>query len=130
MKEFNLRILTNSRKVYEGKVKKLTTTDSQGEMGIYANHSNYVTALVPCKTVFEGQNGKVNELFTSTGIMSISKDVVTLLCDSAEFKDEIDKSRAEESKKRAEKRLKDRSKDVDLKRAEISLKRSLARLSI
>lgn len=130
MKEFNLRILTNSRKVYEGKVTKMMTTDAQGQIGIYANHSSYVTSLVPAKTIFEDQNGKVNELFTSTGIMSISKNLVTMLCDSAEFKDEIDKSRAEESKIRAEKRLNERNEEIDLKRAEMSLKRALARINI
>lgn len=130
MKEFNLRILTNSRKIYEGKATKLTTTDSSGQMGIYANHSSYVTTLVPCKTSFQDPNGKVNELFTSTGIMNISKDEIIMLCDSAELKEEIDKNRAEESKKRAEKRLSERSKDVDLKRAEMSLKRAIARINI
>ena len=53
-----------------------------------------------------------------------------MLCDSAEFKEEIDKTRAENAKKRAEKRLKEHDKTVDLKRAELALKRSLARIKI
>lgn len=61
--------------------------------------------------------------------MEVRPDKVTILAESAERPEDIDRARAEQSKSRAEQRLSNDS-DVDKKRAKASLKRAETRLSI
>jgi len=130
MKNFKLRILTNDSNVFEGEVVKLFTEDSDGKFEILANHSSLITMIIPCKTRFQSENGEEKILFISKGILKIHNKEVEILCESSEFKEEIDKDRAKKAKERAEKRLTEKSKDIDIKRAKAALLRAEIRLSI
>lgn len=130
MKNFKLRILTNDRNVFEGQVVKLITEDNDGKFGILANHSSLITMIKSCKTRFQSENGEEKILFTSKGILKIHNNQVEILCESSEFKEEIDIDRAKKAKERAEKRLTKKSEDSDMKRAKAALLRAKMRLSI
>lgn len=130
MKKFQLSIISNDKSLYEGEAVELITEDVNGKIGILANHFPYITFLVPCKTIFVTKNQEKKELFTSTGMLIIDKNMVSILCKSAEFKDEIDKGRAEKARERAEKRLKEKEEKIDIKRAEEALLRAMVRLKI
>lgn len=55
---------------------------------------------------------------------------MTILAESAEYRQDIDVERATEAKERAEKRLAAKAADTDLVRAEVALKRAVHRLKI
>lgn len=57
-------------------------------------------------------------------------DHVTILAQTAETSEEIDKERALAAKRRAEERLQKQSPDIDIVRAELALKRAINRLEI
>ena len=62
--------------------------------------------------------------------MEVLNNHVTMLAESAERPEEIDRARAESAKERAAKRLAERKADIDLERAKIALARSLNRLKV
>jgi len=130
MKKFRLRILTNGSNVFDGEVVQLITEDNDGMIEILANHSSLITMIIPCKTRFKSENGESRILFTSKGILKIHNNKVEILCESSEFKEEIDIDRAKKAKERAEKRLTEKSEDIDIKRAEAALLRANMRLII
>lgn len=130
MKKFKLRVLTNDRNVFDGEVVKLITEDNDGKFGILADHSSYITMIKACKTRFQSENGEEKILFTSKGILKIHNNQVEILCESSEFKEEIDIDRAKKAKERAEKRLTEKNEDIDMKRAKAALLRAKIRLSI
>ena len=63
------------------------------------------------------------------GYMEVTKEKTTIVTDSAEWPEEIDKNRAEAAKKRAEDRLNKQTEGLDVARAELALKRALMRIN-
>jgi F-type H+-transporting ATPase subunit epsilon len=64
------------------------------------------------------------------GFAEVQPDRVTILAQTAEKAEEIDVTRAEQSKKRAEERLTKPTVDMDFERARIALLKALARLNV
>jgi len=125
-KTFKVNIISPGKEVITYEVESLKTLTGNGEIEFKANHTPIITNTVPTTTVLTTEQGK-EKIFTSTGIIYIKDNVLKFCCDSSETVSEIDKSRAEESKKRAEKRI-NQGKDTDLERAIRSLARANARL--
>ena len=91
-----------------------------------------IDILADAVKVTLGPNGRCVILgeYKKIGTPHITKDGVTILADSFEAKDEIDLSRAEESKARAECRLKSKGENIDVARAEIALRKAINRIKI
>lgn len=128
-KAFKLIILTPEREFFEGEVIELVTGSTQGDIAILADHMPLVTNLMPSDTLIVEKDGKKLKAFTSSGILEVKGDAVSMLCDACEWPEEVDINRATAAKKRAESRLSQKD-GVDIKRAELALARALARISI
>lgn len=122
-----LSINTPERNFYNGEVKEIKTNSLNGSIEILKRHIPMITVLKPAVTTFTDFEGKTNKAFTSRGILKVEGDEVRILCDAAEWPEEIDEQRAIASKTRAEERLKNK-KGMDVKRAEYALHRALTRL--
>ena len=55
---------------------------------------------------------------------------MTVLAESVEWPEEIDKARAEAAKARAEERLRTKTPETDIMRAETALQRAIARINV
>lgn len=124
-----LSILTPERKVFNGEVKELTTENDLGRFEILPDHEAMITALTPTVTLFTTVDNKSLKLFTSTGMLKINNNEVNFLCETAEWPEEIDLSRAEEARKKAEHLLVGKE-GAEYKKAELKLRRALARIKV
>ena len=120
-------IITPEKAFYTGDILDVNVENETGRIGILPEHVDMVTILIPSVTSFTDKSGKTIRVFTSSGIISIKDDEVRIMCDAAEYPEQIDLQRAEEAKERAEKRL-ETGKNVDLKRAEVALMRAMMRI--
>ncbi|GAA0121292.1 MAG: F0F1 ATP synthase subunit epsilon [Clostridium argentinense] len=128
-KSFKLIIMTPDKEFYKGEVVNLNSESSEGRFGILPNHIAMASDLIPTITNFRDINDKEFHGFTSNGVIKIKDNVVTILCNAAEWPEDIDRERAKSAQERAEERLK--SKDnIDIQRAELALRRSLMRLNL
>lgn len=125
---FTLEIVTPDRKFYEGQVEMVIVRGVEGDLGILKGHTPLVTPLdigrIKIKT---GDDFK--EAAIASGYVEIRKEKTTIITDTAEWPEEIDIKRAEESKKRALERMNAKS-EVDILRAEIALKKAITRLNV
>lgn len=126
---FKLHILTPERQFYLGDALEFKGESLVGHIEILPNHVPMTTVVKPGLAEFIEANGNRLKAFISNGILKVVSNEVTVLCDAAEWPEEIDIKRAEESKRRAEERLIQRD-GFNLKRAESSLLRALARLKV
>ena len=94
-KTFKVKILTPSKVVVEGEIEKVFTRTSNGQLEFLAGHAPIIVSTVPCVTILHDSEGNTREIFTSKGVISISKNELTFCCDAAEFAEEIDLARAE-----------------------------------
>lgn len=125
-KTFKVNIISPGKGIMTYEVESLKTLTGNGEIEFKANHTPIITNTIPTTTILMTEQGK-EKIFTSSGIICINDNVLKFCCDSSESASDIDKSRAEESKKRAEKRISE-GKDMDIERAIRSLARANARL--
>jgi len=82
MKTFNLTISSPDGDVFKGEVAVISARGTEGEFAVMAGHIPFVTAIKAgdCKITFEDGTEKTGK--TDGGILTVSKDGVTLLSGS------------------------------------------------
>ena len=129
MKTLNFSIISPEKELYRGLITEVLTESNNGFIQILPDHMDVIVVLKPSITSFKQEDGKELKAFTSDGIMTVKNNLVSILCDSCEWPENIDLMRAEEAKRRAEDRLKTDS-NIDKLRAEIALKKAMARIKV
>lgn len=132
-KTISLKVITPERVFFEGDVKQfiVRTKGEVGDFAVLADHAPLTSAIGLGKLEIELPNGdrKISTLFEGYAVINANRAVI--ICNAAEWPEEIDAERAENSKSRAENRLQKTSQeDIDFKRAEASLYRAITRLSL
>ncbi|MFA3783076.1 ATP synthase F1 subunit epsilon [Melioribacteraceae bacterium 4301-Me] len=128
-KEISLEIVTPSKVAYKGKVKSVTVPGTLGNFQVLFNHAPLLSSFEVGKIAIEEIDGNKVEFATSGGTVEVRSNVILILADSLERKEEIDVERAVKSLKRAKQRIANRNKEnIDFVRAEASLKRAVNRL--
>jgi len=99
----NLRLLTPYKSLFEGEVEGVIVPGENGEFGVLAMHTKFVTTLRPgvLRYVKDGQTVKYA---VSGGFAEVHQNGVTVLADSMERPKDIDVDR--DRLARAENRLK------------------------
>ena len=126
-KHFTLEIVTPVKTLSFEKVEYLRAPSLEGLFGVMHGHVASIINL-DIGEVKVLSNKKEDYFAISGGFAQVSKDKVSLLVESIELKDEIDKDRSNEALKRAQSRLKD--KTMDQARAGLALARSKNRLKV
>jgi len=126
---FFLEIATPNRKFFSGEVEMVVLKTPEGFMGILKDHAPMVVA-VDIGPIRIEQNGKQIEAFLSEGFMEITKEKTIILCDTAEWPDEIDANRAEAARERAQERLQRKLSQIEYIRSRAALARAMARLKV
>lgn len=127
--KIRLRIVTPSRVMYDEMVNMIILRGQEGDLGILPGHMPLTTGLDIGILAIE-KDGETIKAAIHGGFIEVKPDEVILLTDTAEWPKEIDKDRAELSRERAEKRLRDSSGATDVDRASIALKKAMARINI
>jgi F-type H+-transporting ATPase subunit epsilon len=122
-----LEIVTPEKKVFSGDVNFVVVPGKLGELGFLPNHAPLMSGL-KIGIVRVHQEGQPFKVAVSGGFVEVRGSRVTILADTAERSDQIDRERAEAARDRAEKRLTEKTADLDVARAEMALKRALNRL--
>ena len=128
-KTLKLDVVTPNRILLSDVIESIVVPAAEGYLGVLPNHAPMIVGLNPGVVKYR-KTGKNNYLAVGGGFMEIANNKVTLLADSAERPEEIDRERAEAARGRALKRLKERPPGLDELRAELALKRAIARLKV
>ena len=126
-KTFNISIIAPGKEPLKLEAESLITLTKDGEIEFKANHAPIILSTIPTTTLII--NGTMKErIFTSSGKIYLKDNELKFCCDAVEREFDIDVDRAEKSKERAEKRLKE-DKNIDVERAKRALARANARIS-
>lgn len=140
---FTFRLVTPQRLILEAPIVSLEAPGSEGYLGILAHHAPLITPLRPGRLDVRDTAGHAWSYAVSGGFLEVSANRATVLADTAERTEEIDRARAEAALKRAEARLHDSprdaassrdvagaSRDVDRDRAQRAQVRAKNRIAI
>ena len=131
MKTFPLRIGTPDVLLFEGEAVRVVCRSITGDLAILAGHINFCTALGMGEAHVVLEDDSRREAACIGGMLSMMNGECSLLATTWEWKEDVDKERAESAKKRAEEKLaKTGLTEREYKLAEAKLKRALVRLSV
>ncbi|MBO6119522.1 MAG: ATP synthase F1 subunit epsilon [Lachnospiraceae bacterium] len=131
MNKVRLQIISPDKIEFDGECTMLEYTTTEGCVGVMPGHVAMTQIIAPGKlAIYEEGKEKPTYAALISGIATIMPDVITILAETMERKEEIDVERAKASRERALDRLEKREPDTDLARAEQSLKRANVRLEV
>ena len=105
-----LEVVTPGRIVFSGKVEEVTLPGTEGEFGVLRGHEPFLTSVDIGELYFLA-NGKKVYYAVNTGYAEVTGSKVTVLIETAERADAIDKDRAAKAKESATARLAQLSKE-------------------
>lgn len=130
MKTLIVSVVTPDGPVLEDTFEMVSCKSENGELGILPGHIPLVAPL-QISAVRLKRGDTEQKIAVSGGFLEVRPDKVTVLAQTAEKPEDIDKTRAEAALARAEERLNQKDRDdTDFARAELSLKRAMNRITI
>ncbi|MCI5622585.1 MULTISPECIES: ATP synthase F1 subunit epsilon [Anaerostipes] len=125
-----LEVTTPERTFYQGDVRMVELTTTEGDVGIYPKHIPMTMIVAPGVLTITESDGTKKEAALMKGFLEITGDSMSILAEVAEWPDEINLERARKAKERAKRRLAAKDANTDYVRAEMALKRALIREKI
>ncbi|MFA7684520.1 MAG: F0F1 ATP synthase subunit epsilon [Syntrophales bacterium] len=128
--ELMLEIVTPEKMVFSGNVEEVTIPGSEGEFGVLKGHASLLSSIEGGGLDFT-KEGKKSYYAAGVGYVEVTSSTVTVLLETAERSDMIDKARAQRAKENAEAKLAKLSKDdEEYEYMRAALLRAITRLNV
>lgn len=127
---FHLDVVSAENNMFSGEVQRIQVTGSEGELGIYPQHTPLLTAIKPGLIRIVKLNGDEEFIYLSGGILEVQPTIVTVLSDTAIRGQDLDEARAMESKRKAEEHIRNSHGDIDYAQASAELSKAIAKLRV
>lgn len=127
---FHLKVVSAEKQLYDGEVKRIQVTGSEGELGIYPQHTPLLTAIKPGMVRVVKISGEEEVIYLSGGILEVQPTSVIVLADTAIRGRDLDEAKALESKRKAEEHIQSSHGDVDYAQASAELAKAIAKLRV
>lgn len=130
MAKLEVEIVTGERVVLsESDVDMVIAPGADGTLGILPKHAPLISSLAAGELRVKKGN-REDSIVVFGGFIEVTPEKVIILADTAERIDDIDVSRAEESRRRAEEAIKQRGDTVEMEQALAALRRANLRLNV
>ena len=128
--ELMLEIVTPEKMVFSGNIEEVTVPGSEGEFGVLRGHASLLSSVDVGELNFT-KDSKKTYYAISTGYAEVTSSKVTILVETAERSDMIDKERAKRAKEIAESRVNKLTKEDDeFDAAKAALVRATVRVNV
>lgn len=102
---YHLHVVSVEREIFNGIVKKIQISGIDGDLGIFPGHSPLITLIKPgILKIFNTINHQ-EYMYLSGGILEVQYNIVTILADTIIRAEELDETKAQESKRLAEEQI-------------------------
>jgi len=128
--EITLEVVTPEKMVFSGKVDEVTLPGTEGEFGVLRGHEPLLTSVDIGELYFLA-GGKKVYYAVNTGYAEVTGSKVTVLIETAERADAIDKDRAIKAKETATASLAQLNKEhEDYEKMRLALARAINRIGV
>ena len=129
MNTFNLKIIASDKVFYSGKCGIIVVPALDGEIAIMSHHEDMVIATKEGEVRFkEKEEEDYPRAVVGIGFVHIANNRVTMLVDTAERPEDIDRVRAEQALERAKEQLRQKQSIQEYHVSQASLARAILRL--
>ena len=81
---FSFKLVTPTGVLFDGQVEQVNAVNPLGEFGVLADHTNYITSLVPGLLTVRTADGQMLEYLVTGGLVEVKDGVMTALAQTAE----------------------------------------------
>ena len=128
--ELKLEIVTPEQMTFGGVVEEVTIPGTEGQFGVLKGHAALLSSVDIGELSFT-QDHKKTYYAVNTGYAEVTAFKVTVLVETAERFDLIDRERAKRAREQAEEKLAKLSReDVEFEKARLALLRAITRLNV
>ena len=128
--ELILEIVTPEKMAFTGSVEEVTIPGTEGEFGVLRGHEAFLTSVDIGELNFT-KDGKKTYYAINTGYAEVTGSKVTVLIETAERSDSIDKDRAQRAKAKAEASLAQMAKEnSEFEKINLALIRAITRIRV
>ena len=128
--ELKLEIVTPEQMTFRGVVEEVTIPGTEGQFGVLKGHAALLSSVDIGELSFT-RDHKKTYYAVNTGYAEVSASKVTVLVETAERFDLIDRERAKRAREQAEEKLAKLSReDVEFVKARLALLRAITRLNV
>jgi len=128
--ELILEIVTPEKMAFSGNVEQVTLTGTEGQFGVLKGHAPLLSSVDIGELNFT-QGGRKTYYAVSSGYAEVVSDKVTVMVETAERSDSIDRARARRAKEAAEAKLPKMSRDeADYEKMNAALMRAITRIGV
>lgn len=128
--ELILEIVTPEKMAFSDGVEEVTIPGTEGEFGVLRGHEAFLSSVDIGELNFT-KDGKKTYYAVNTGYAEVTGRKVTILIETAERSDSIDKDRASRAKEKAEALLAQIDKNnVEYEKTHLALIRAITRISV
>jgi ATP synthase, F1 epsilon subunit (delta in mitochondria) len=128
--ELMLEIVTPEKMAFSGNVEDVTIPGTEGEFGVLRGHEALLSSIEIGELNFT-KDGKKSYYAVNTGYAEVTSNKVTILIETAERSDSIDKDRARKAKEVAEASLAQLVKeDNEYEKVRLALFRAITRINV
>ncbi len=102
---FKVKLVTPTGVVFEGEARQVVAVGPLGEFGVLAEHINFITSLLPGVLRIERPDGPVESWVISGGLTEVKDGAMTVLANSAQTPDSIDRGQAAAEEREADQKI-------------------------
>jgi len=81
---FAFKLVTPTGVLFDGQVEQVNAVNPLGEFGVLADHTNYITSLVPGLLTIRTADGQTLAYLVTGGLVEVKDGVMTALAQTAE----------------------------------------------
>ena len=81
---FAFKLVTPTGVLFDGQAEQVNAVNPLGEFGVLADHTNYITSLVPGLLTIRTAEGQTLEYLVTGGLVEVKDGVMTALAQTAE----------------------------------------------
>lgn len=128
MATLQCNVVSARETIYTGEISMLIATGVEGEVGILAGHTPFITLLRPGAMQIKTKDGSEEMVYISGGVLEVQPHLVTVLADTAVRAHDLDEAKILEARRQAESLLQNQKADIDTSAALAALAESVAQL--
>ncbi len=122
------RIIASNGVFFEGKIKSVILPTIDGQIELLAHHEEMIIAVDIGSLKFRTPDDEWHRVIVGVGTAQVANNRCTILVDTCERPEDIDRVRAEAALERAKEQMRQRKSLVEYKMSKLSLARALNRL--
>ncbi|SFL47775.1 ATP synthase F1 subcomplex epsilon subunit [Lachnospiraceae bacterium KH1T2] len=125
---YYFRIIASNGIFFEGKVQAVLFSTIDGERELMAHHEEMIIAVDVGTLRYQTPDNEWHKVIVGVGTAQFANNRCTVLVDTCELPENIDRARAQAALERAEEQMRQRKSIVEYKMSQASLARALTRL--